>query len=187
MSDNIELYTRYTITLHDALIDNPDLLDGLVMSTADRTKKLKEMFINRWEIYEIGLETINLFKLCINNKFNTIVGFYEELLDAYETKINMLDGKKFSITTTRNKAINTNGNNENLNYDLPRTVQAESKPSSKSSSNSANNSNEDSTETITQTGNENVIELKKEYMKIIKNIYLDFAEDFKTCFLDLYY
>ena len=180
MNDNIELYTRYTITLHDALIDNPDLLDGLVMSTADRTSKLKEMFISRWDIYEIGLETINLFKLCINNKFNTLV-------DAYETKINMLDGKKFSITTTRNKTINTDGNNESLNYDLPRTVQAESKPSSKSSSNSANNSNEDSTETITQTGNENVIELKKEYMKIIKNIYLDFAEDFKTCFLDLYY
>ena len=47
MNDNIELYTRYTITLHDALIDNPDLLDGLVMSTNDRTNKLKEMFINR--------------------------------------------------------------------------------------------------------------------------------------------
>ena len=73
MNDNIELYTRYTITLHDALIDNPDLLDGLVMSTNDRTNKLKEMFINRWEIYEIGLETINLFKLCINNTFNIII------------------------------------------------------------------------------------------------------------------
>ena len=46
MSDNFELYTRYTITLHDALIYNPDLLDGLVMSTEDRTRKLKEMFIS---------------------------------------------------------------------------------------------------------------------------------------------
>lgn len=181
------LYTRYTITLHDLLINEPTLLDDLTLSTSDRTKKFKDMFIAKWDIYEINAETVKMFKLIITNKFNTLKDYYEELISAYETKINMLDGKLTTITREDTEDNTQTYSGESSNYDLPRTNTAENKPSSKSNNSGNTNDNKNFNQTITTKGEENVISLKTQYMKMLRNIYYEFVNDFETCFLQLFY
>lgn len=249
--EDLELYTRFTITLHDALLKNPTLLDNLTLSTTERTEKFKSMLISRWAYYEISGETIPVFKFLIENRFGQLKDWYEELITAYETKIEMLDGELETITRddtkkesgSRSSELNGNvktngtitdkttsqGTNETTfnkdsttelkHFDLPRTNQTENKPSASdntaynevstnsitenkngtntnttdtTSTNSASTTGSDTKDatlkqTITKKGGVNVIELKRDYMKLLRNIYLEFAEDFKTCFLDLYY
>ena len=249
--EDLELYTRFTITLHDALLKNPTLLDNLTLSTTERTEKFKSMLISRWAYYEISGETISVFKFLIENRFGQLKDWYEELITAYETKIEMLDGELETITRddtkkesgSRSSELNGNvsttgtikdnttseASNETTiaknqltelsHIDLPRTSVTENRPSSKDrtsfednssdtikesksgtninntdtrTTNTANttaNDTKDATlkQTITKKGGVNVIELKRDYMKLLRNIYLEFAEDFKTCFLDLYY
>lgn len=251
MYEDLEFYTRFTITLHDALIKEPTLLDNLTLSTPERTSAFKKMFINRWDIYEIGVETIPMFKYIIENKFNILKDMYEELLTAYETKIDMLDGEKETITrddvkkengtkttdltgnvsttatitddttttTTNTGTVSKDSNENKSHFDLPRTNTNQDKPSSKDSStygdtvtndlsenltgkntnktdnkttNTANTStadNKDATlkQTITKTGGVNVISLKRDYMSLIRNVLLDFVNEFDKCFLDIYY
>lgn len=261
------LYTRFTITLHDMLIEDPTFLDNLKMSTDERTTKLKNMFIAKWDIYEVSGETPKTAKLYIDNKFNMYKDYYEELISAYETKIEMLDGKLTSIeiddtlsstidtnlTNTGNSSennthndngndnhfidkqdtyneTNTNEQNKNLNvenYDLPRKTTSENSPSTRqvqddttginisidrtknshtqdnhtyTNSGTYENTIEDTrtevgkntkeetkNKTITTKGQENVIELKKKYMELLRNVYLEFVNRFEPCFLSLYY
>lgn len=193
--EDLEFYTRFTITLHDALLKEPTLLDNLTLSTTERTDKFKNFFIAKWFNYEISGETIPMFKALIENRFNTLKDYYEELITAYEIKIDMLDGKMVTITRddtkndTFNRNVNLNG--ENKIYDLPRTSVAENKPTQKSDI--VNSNVEDSTtnktlkQTISKKGGVNVIDLKRDYMKLIRNVYIDFVTNFDTCFIDLYY
>lgn len=193
--EDLEFYTRFTITLHDALLKEPTLLDNLTLSTTERTDKFKNFFISKWFNYEISGETIPMFKALIENRFNTLKDYYEELITAYEIKIDMLDGKMVTITRddtkndTFNRNVNLNG--ENKIYDLPRTSVAENKPTQKSDI--VNSNVEDSTtnktlkQTISKKGGVNVIDLKRDYMKLIRNVYIDFVTNFDTCFIDLYY
>lgn len=193
--EDLEFYTRFTITLHDALLKEPTLLDNLTLSTTERTDKFKNFFISKWFNYEISGETIPMFKALIENRFNTLKDYYEELITAYEIKIDMLDGKMVTITRddtkndTFNRNVNLNG--ENKIYDLPRTSVTENKPTQKSDI--VNSNVEDSTtnktlkQTISKKGGVNVIDLKRDYMKLIRNVYIDFVTNFDTCFIDLYY
>lgn len=193
--EDLEFYTRFTITLHDALLKEPTLLDNLTLSTTERTDKFKNFFIAKWFNYEISGETIPMFKALIENRFNTLKDYYEELITAYEIKIDMLDGKMVTITRddtkndTFNRNVNLNG--ENKIYDLPRTSVTENKPTQKSDI--VNSNVEDSTtnktlkQTISKKGGVNVIDLKRDYMKLIRNVYIDFVTNFDTCFIDLYY
>ena len=193
--EDLEFYTRFTITLHDTLLKEPTLLDNLTLSTTERTDKFKNFFISKWFNYEISGETIPMFKALIENRFNTLKDYYEELITAYEIKIDMLDGKMVTITRddtkndTFNRNVNLNG--ENKIYDLPRTSVAENKPTQKSDI--VNSNVEDSTtnktlkQTISKKGGVNVIDLKRDYMKLIRNVYIDFVTNFDTCFIDLYY
>lgn len=261
------LYTRFTMTLHDILREDPNFLDILVLSTDERTTKLKNMFIAKRDIYEVSGETEKVAKLYITNKFNMYKDYYEELITAYETKIEMLDGKLTSIeiedtlssTENKNDTI-TNENTivtkdttesnstditkdsgtvkdereitENITettdtYDLPRKNTSENTPSTKVEHNTTTTTTDDNTETtdktktttkentdtrdinttnngnetrkgdttkeetknktITTKGQENVIKLKKEYMELLRNIYLEFVNKFEPCFLSLFY
>lgn len=306
-SDNKYLYTRFTKTLHDILNDTPTFLDDLVLSTDDRTQKFKNMFIAKWDLYEVSGETENVAHLYIKNKFNMYKDYYEELLDAYEEKINMLDGKATEITisdtltstenkddkitsestgntkdvgsssiegnvkdngtinTTKDDIRNTTGENKetgtvedtrNVNqtinkltneYDLPRKATAENTPSNKTEEDTTTTTNDTNTETTDRTinvsenetiketeektitntkeetkdestthtidttgnatqtkvgettkdetrnktistkGQENVIKLKKEYMELLRNVYLEFVNRFEPCFLSLFF
>lgn len=164
---NNYLYTKYSITLHDLLLQEPDLLNFMILDTSAHTQEFIQMFIAYWDIYEICAETVESFKIILANTFAVHKNKYIELINAYETKINMLDGV----------VITEIDNDTRVNYELPRSATNKiDVPNSKNTN--------DKTRT---TKGGNVIELKKEYLKQIRNIYAEFANEFSDCFLHIFY
>ena len=155
-----KMYAKYTTTLYDALIDDPTLLDVFVMDTEEHTDTFKRIFTAYWNIHEIGGETISIFKRFLENKFIVSSPYYIEMINAYETKINMLDGAKSRNVRT---LIDLPRKNVTANKEYPTTK-----------------------EYIDTDGGINVIELKNEYLNHIRNLYEDFAKSFKECFILLY-
>ena len=93
MEDTNRHYAQYTYVFIDVLNDYPDTLDNLEMDTEAHTNAFKDMLINRFYDYEIAGETYGEFKEMLERRFGQINSYYVELLDGYETKINMLDGR----------------------------------------------------------------------------------------------
>lgn len=208
------MYAKYTSCLYNVLDDYPNLLENLTMSTEERTTRFKDTFVAMWFNYEIGLETIGLFKLTLEQRFNRYKNYYEELLDTYETNINFLDGIKSTRTiseTNLKDDTDVASSTRALTRDetktlgestttLPRVQTANSIPSSKVDgtteiSDTTNDSvnynntktiNEERTLTETKTGDENVIKLKVEYMNQIRNLYEEFSKEFKSCFIQIF-
>lgn len=175
-------YAVYTEQLCDVLRDHPDFLDNLVFPNETRTTKFKEIFIAMWYNYEVTGETIEESKTYIDNLFKKKVDYYNELLDAYETQINMLDGRLETISTTSNRDISDTTSNENI--DLPNKVTSQEYITDKQKGNREHQDNY--TNTINIKGRENVIELKRQYMKLLRNVYEEFAKEFEVCFITLY-
>ena len=187
-----------TMTLHDALIIDNTLLNFISLKTTEQTNKMKEIFLARWDIYEIGGETIPLFKRFLTNNFNKHKDYYQELIDDYENKINYLDG----ITSTEGVSYTDSSNGsvskarigtENIDViDLPNkqtTNNYVSQKNNTSESISETNTYDDSkagNKIITRNGDVNILEQKIKYQKYLRNIYLEFAERFKDCFVMIY-
>ena len=167
-------YSYSSITLRDAIKLVPTLLDDFELDTEEQTNKFIEVFRAKWDLYDIGGETIELFKSFIDNRFKLKKEYYQQLLNEYETEFNYLDGRK--TTTAYYESVNT----DNTNYDLPRKTGAEGTATTKENVNGTHNY------TRTLTGDVDVLDLKSRYLKYIRNIYEDFAEDFKDCFSLIY-
>ncbi len=153
----VRMYAKYTQTLHDCLIDNPNLLDNLVMPSEGFTERFIETFKSMYFNYEINGETVNDFKLLLENTFTQWKYYYNEMLMAYETKINMLDGTVID--------------EETRNVDLPNRV-------------TANEYDSDKQYRTTKGGD--VIDLKRRYMNLIRDVYKEFCNKFDTCFIQIY-
>lgn len=201
-----EMYSYTTQTLRNVLENNPDLLDNLVMSTEDRTNNFKDMFKAVYNNKSIGAETVNLFRLWIEDKFNEVKRFYEAKLDIYEKQLNGDDGRKIvratnesntAKTETKNTlAGSTNDTTNTTNYDLPRTTTPVEKPTTKqsivsavqnaenSTINSSGNGSKEVQEII--TGDVNIIEQREKWLNYIRDIYRDMCKEFKDCFALIY-
>lgn len=140
-------YEPLEITLEQALVDNPTLLEGFIFDQPTQTQTFKAMFINIWNFYKLGGKDIAQFKKFITNKFNAYKPYYQQLIDVYYSELNYEDGIKtketFEDDSTNNKDIvdvntrtygnkDTNirtgsaettfsGGNEETHYDLPRS------------------------------------------------------------------
>ena len=195
-----EHYARFTMVFADVLREYPDILDPLSLDTDAHTAKFKEVLKGKFNLYEIGLETPHLFQEALVNKLAVKKDYYLELIEAYETNIKnlMLDGL-VSTTTTEHTGEGTNSNTvtprtktESIHYDLPRSIAADNYPSSKDTSevvsgtdsSEGSYSDEFTNESTTKTGN--AIDQKVKYMKMLRNVWEEFANEFKSCFLDLY-
>lgn len=201
-----EMYSYTTQTLRNVLENNPDLLDNLQMSTTDRTNNFKDMFIAVYNNKSIGAETVNLFRLWIEDKFNEVKRFYEGKLDIYEKQLDGDDGRKIvratnesnTAQTATTNALNSSTNDtiNTTNYDLPRTTTPVEKPTTKQSVSSAVQNAENSTinssgngskavqEII--TGDVNIIEQREKWLNYIRDIYRDMCKEFKDCFAIIY-
>lgn len=200
-------YAKYTIVFADVLKLRPTILENIVMDTSEHTASIQAMLKSRYYNYEIAGETMGEFQEMLEMRFNQVKDYYIELLEGYETKINMLDGRKTTREYTETRDINGSSNNSNVQKssstsnnvytDLPRSSSTEERPTNKtaitnSDDNSINNDNQYSTKdttsrTATITGVDSQVELKEKYLKIIRNIWLEFADELKPCFLQLYY
>ena len=189
-------YARYTMQLCDALREDPTLLDGFTFNDSTLDDPFKAVFTAYFYSYEIAGETIDEFKDFITNKFKVNKGYYEELMEAYKTKINMLDGRLEEISREFEQTQTNSGSDSNtqsdMHYDLPRTAQAGDKPSTKDAVNQSTtygkkvniNTNVDK---VTTKGGINVIELKKGYMDMLRDIQQEFCrKEFMVCFITMF-
>ena len=199
-------YAKYTMSYQQVVdLDNtiPSLLDfGDETKNANIQKMVMDMYWN----WEIAGETIGEFKNMLSHSFGAIKDYYSELIDAYNTKINMLDGIKTTRktvrdgqntdTTTLDTTTTNSGGTTNEGYDLPRSNSAENRPSSKTVLNDTRSNKTDGTNTLikefgeskttTMEGGVNVIRLKDQYMKLIRNVYHECALKLQKCFLDIW-
>lgn len=208
------LNAEFTMCYKDVIEQYPDVLENIVMDTTEHTSKLRDMLAAKWSIYEISGETIPEFKLFLECKFNQYKDYYVEMLGAYETEINWINGlitsTNLSEAGTDNKDYTPGAVYEtetspgvsitDENYDLPRSASSENRPSSKTVSTPSGSD----VRTVTPTGgtdntlstvSRNVItsmtradqiEQRDKYLKSIRSLYAEFADKFKPCFLDIY-
>lgn len=201
-----EMYSYTTQTLRNVLEGNPDLLDNLQMSTTDRTNNFKDMFIAVYNNKSIGAETVNLFRLWIEDKFNEVKRFYEGKLDIYEKQLDGDEGRKIvratnesntaQTATTNALTSSTNDTTNTTNYDLPRTTTPVEKPTTKQSidvtiqnaENSTINSSGNGSKAVQEiiTGDVNIIEQREKWLNYIRDIYRDMCKEFKDCFAIIY-
>lgn len=204
----------YTICYKDALELSPTLLDDIVWDTGEHTEKLKDMIYAKFFNYEISGETLPEQKLFMTAKFNEYKDYYAELLQAYEAEIEWLDGiitsesasnsNNVTKTFTPRVKYKTEETPEvvstNDTFDLPRSASSENRPSERRVStptgkNTTTTEGVSGTDTTTDIGtgghtitrkSGNPIEQKKEYLKLIRSVYSEFADKFKPCFLTMF-
>lgn len=204
----------YTMCYKDVLDVCPTLTDGIVWDTEEHTQKLLEMIYSKFFNYEISGETIPEQKVFMTAKFNEYKDYYREMLIAYETQISWLDGVIVSETvgTTEGKVktVTPRAEYEKIEtpeivvtgetYDLPRTASTENRPSSKTVSTPSGTitttnrgiDGEDTTQEDNDYNRElsrkegNPIEQKREYLKLIRSVYSEFADKFKPCFITMF-
>ena len=197
-----QMYSYSSMTLHDVLIEEPTLLDDLVLETEIQTSLFKQAFISRYNLYDIGGETIPLFKLMIKGKFDLNKNYYQQLITEYVKSINYEDGyKEIETITEENDSTGTsNQDSDGMNtnkrtfYDLPYKQTSERYATTETIDDNTSNvniqgtysSNDNKNITKTKTGNVNVLEQKIKYMKFIRDIYRDFVEVFRECFSLIY-
>ena len=176
----------YTMSLKDCLEIDPTCLDGIAWDDSDRTQALKDMVVAKFYNWEISGETIPEFKLFIKYKFEQYKDYYEEMLDAYETQINFLDGDKRTTEYEDDSVLTPRAQYESVNYDLPRSDTSINRPTSKSTNGGVSGTDTTHAEGARTTKGGNVIELKKNYLNMIRNLYEEFASKFKPCFIELW-
>lgn len=195
---NNMLYSYSTITLYDALKIEENLLDNLILENQTQTDEFIKTFKARYNLYDIAGETIPMFKLMIENKFELKKKYYQELINEYEKEINYLDGiiesETISDNTSNNGTSSSSSNSTDTDtiYDLPykqtENMYATKKVIGDRVGEVENNSTSSKTQTITRnkTGNINILEQKIKYLKYIRNIYEEFVNEFKDCFSLIY-
>lgn len=195
---NNYLYSYCTITLYDALKEDETLLDNLVLETEEQTNEFINTFKARYNLYDIAGETIPMFKLMLENRFNLKKKYYQDLINEYSKEIDYLQGivetETISDETSNNgtSSSSSNATDTDTVYDLPyrqtENMYATKKVIGDRIGEVENNSSSSKTQTITRnkTGNINILEQKIKYLKYIRNIYEEFVNEFKDCFSLIY-
>lgn len=169
-------YAKYTETFMEFLDNHTDFLSTLIsLDTTEHTNKLISMLKEYYSFYEIGAETEDLFDLYFTSVYNIWRDYYIEKLNAYE--------KEFDYTKGITKTVANITKGKTVDYDLPNKVLSASDSYSKYPSNV--NTDEGSSNSTT-TDNSLLLNQKEQYMRQLKNIYLEFVLRFMDCFVPLY-
>lgn len=161
-----------SIKLRDLLKIEPTLLDNLSLSTDTQTKKFKDMFVACFNDYEIGGETIVQFKQFMEDTFACNKDYFQEFIDLYEYKINFLDGYVSSFEEDTNTSTK--------DYNLP------NKKVSDERGYLSDLVEQDINHTFSKKGGVNVVDQKFNYLNKLRNVYREFVEMFRPCFLLVY-
>lgn len=190
-----------------------DTEEPVIIKNID-SDRLGAMLLARYGEWKMFTADKTAFEEALMRYYSRYKYYYDELLDAYNTTINMLDGRKTVITydTTNNrqdsgtdsskgKIGNSLDSTEEINnYDLPRQTSTENRPSSRSIDSNKQSSSSETTNsveygkatkttrggTVTRTGDADVIDLKKRYMALIQDVYYEFAGRFEPLFVGVF-
>lgn len=142
--------------------------------TATRVRTLTDMIVSKYMYYEVFTEYANDFSATFYAIFNRYKDYYIEMIIAYETEINFLDGNKITRTYEPRAAY------QSENYDLPRSSSSINRPTTKST-----NAGISGTDTTVIKGGD-VIDLKRRYLDLIRNLYDEFASKFQPLFIEMF-
>ena len=197
---------KYTMTLHDALKIDETLLDGIDYGEdegmPELTEAVRKAVIARFDLYEIGGETLPEFKLYILRKFEQYSEYYKRLMlsaaELFDWKIDSSRAISEAVTmgntrdfTPRAKYQNVT---ESVNTDLPRSTVSQEHPTDKVNTTSTNEGLEGSdttvdagydNKTVTDT-NTTPLRNWKRFVDSIRNVTYDFADKFRPCFINLF-
>lgn len=183
-------YSYTSITLRDALKLNPDLLENLTLSTTNRTKLFQDMFKAYYNSKSIAGETVELFKLWIEDTFNVNKDYYENILNEYEKELDLDEG--FVLTREHRDNGSSSGtassNSNTDNIDLPNKPTTNEYVSDRVKNNASSNNSDSYNKYLKETvsGNVNTLEQREKALKFIRNYYLEFVKKFDDCFAHVY-
>ena len=168
---------NYTITFKEFtqdIVNDAWLASSLVMSSEERTSKLLLALKSVWNPYEICGETIGEFKMFMLDTFNAHKDYYEEMITAYE--------KEFDYANATIRTVSNEGLEKDIHVDLPNKKIDEE--DIYAYPNDGNKRDVESTNTV-EDGSL-FLRAKHEYLRQIRNLYVEFAYKFKDCFIHVF-
>lgn len=183
---NNVLYAKYTMTLYDLMKQDPFFLDFMELDTEEHTTKFKEIFKAKWSMYEIGGETPQQFKIFLTQDFKLHKDYYIEKINMYEKDFNLTDGVVSTITSSNENKKTGSVANKETQYGLPNKETSNRYPTSKTDMENTRDLEESDTYNQSIKGQLPTYEIKERAMATIRNIYEEFADRFKECFILLF-
>ena len=113
-------------------------------------KILETKILRHYFLYEIGLETYELWKFQLENKFNEIMPYYNQL---YITQLNKFDYfNNTNLTTTSNRKIKENDINDSTENGTNNTANTENSNSVQNNSGSSSSKSDGTNDSTTKRG-----------------------------------
>lgn len=170
-------------------------------TTLDDVPNLYEMFYAKYRFYEINDVDENIFVISVQDTFNQHKDYYIQLARAYYKMFDFTTANKRRVqredsgTTQVNTSTESEGNTENDTYGLPNKQVNTLKDGyltnvEKGSSHDAADSTREGTtslvsDVVTTYDNE-YLDLKRQYVRQLRNLMLEFVDKFEDCFLHVY-
>lgn len=166
----------------------------------DDSDELYSMIKSKFQYYECVVGDINMFFNFMTDTYYEYYQYYQELLTNYNKQYDYALGNKRTVSRMDSSTTNKTGwnydenNTENKHYDLPnKTVNdPDGYMTSKSKSEDVldNKNGEDTTNaynsSVVTTYDNEFLDLKRKYLAQIRNVYSEFADKFKDCFMKVY-
>ena len=192
---------KYTKLFKDISDESVHLITTL-MNTFGTSGELYNHVVARFRYYEICDEDEDIFVQCISDTFTEYKEYYTQRLTAYNNDISFTDilkrisSRTDGSTSHEEGSASGTGSGTNKEYNLPNKLidpqnengylsNKDTTDTSTSGSDERDRESEYTSETETKD-NRDFISLKEQYLKHIRDIYEEFAEKFKDCFLHIY-
>lgn len=151
-----------------------------------RFLRLCNMILDKYRLWEVFIDNKDIFKDEFKAIFNINSEYYEERITAYETEINFLDGNKVHTDYDSTTTNTPRAQYKSEDYDLPRSETAINRPSSKRLSGGVDGVDTTGVDGSSDTHGGDVIDLKRRYLDLLRNVYEEFAIRFKPLFIELF-
>lgn len=146
---------RYTVELRD-VVENHEIFDFEYDFYDDsKRKKFEENFIRHFYFREIGQDTVDKFKLFLEDKMHTVFPYYNELFKTAAIEYSVLDNYDIRETTTMTRE-NT-GSTSGESYTVGKTIDeqtAKSEEERTGNSNVTTSESSNGTSDTTRNGSE---------------------------------
>lgn len=192
---------KYTKLYKDIDAETKLAVDTLLDSFGE-DEWLSKLVEAKFRYYEICDEDEDVFFQVMSDTFYLHVQYYTELLENYQKEYDYATGNKRIVSrddngsATHAKNVSGTSNTRTDNYSLPNRVIDPNDEKGyitdaeiTKNSNDVNDTGASSSEThsdITTIYADEFLDLKRKYLSQIRNVYSEFADKFKDCFLHIY-
>lgn len=192
---------KYTTLLNDISDESKTTLETL-LDAFGTDEMLTAIFYAKYRYYEICDKDESIFLQCVNDVYDEHKKYYLELLENYNKEYDYATGNKRivsrddSAVASHNKDVSGKSESTSKEYDLPnKTVDPNDefgyltgadKNENENQVSDVGSSTSDSHSDVTTIYADEFLDLKRKYLAQIRNVYSEFADKFKDCFLHIY-